>query len=91
MRRQQHGELHGLIQELKMYCDCFFCTYFRMSVGQAELLLAYLEEHLRRQNNNFRNRITQSSIWLFVRGKMVLFYITVYSALRCVLSFNGQI
>lgn len=31
-RRQQQGELHGLIWDLKMYHGCFR-TYFKMSVG----------------------------------------------------------
>lgn len=39
MKRQQQGEFYGLLQKLKLYHECF-CTYFRKSMGQFELLLA---------------------------------------------------
>lgn len=38
-RRQQQEEFGVVIQELKLYHDRF-CTYFRMSVGLFELLMA---------------------------------------------------
>lgn len=50
------GEVHSLIQELKLYHDRFH-TYFRMSVRQCELLLAESGPHLRRQRNHCRDPI----------------------------------
>lgn len=59
-RRQQQGRFHGLIQELKLYHD-YFHTYFRMPVGQFDLMLAELGSHLRRQSNHFRELTDRSS------------------------------
>lgn len=55
-RKEQHAELHVEIQELKLYRDCF-CTYFWMSVGPVELLLAEMKPYLRRHRNNVKSRL----------------------------------
>lgn len=41
--RQQKGDFHGLIQELKLY-HAGFHTYFRISVGQFELTSEVVEK-----------------------------------------------
>ena len=52
-RREQHGEFHQLIQELKLYHDRFR-QYFRMSLAEFEALLAILGPDLMKQHTNYR-------------------------------------
>lgn len=52
---KHQGEFHGLSQDFKLYHGRFR-AYFRISVGQFELLLLELGPHFR-QKNNFREPI----------------------------------
>lgn len=53
-RREQQGQFHGLMQQLKLQHG-HFCTYFRMSVAHFEFELAEMGPDLRRQRNHFRD------------------------------------
>ncbi|XP_063043748.1 uncharacterized protein LOC134438093 [Engraulis encrasicolus] len=52
-RRQQQGEYHNLVQELKLYAGRFK-QYFRMSVSEFEALLLIVAPHLEKQRTNYR-------------------------------------
>ena len=56
-RRQQFGEFHRLVQELRLDDQRFF-QYFRMTPETFENLLAIVGSHIRKQTTNYRNPIS---------------------------------
>jgi hypothetical protein len=54
--RQQNGEFHTLVPELRRHPDKFF-AYFRMSVDSFDELLAVLRPSIQKQNTSFRRSI----------------------------------
>ncbi|KAI7806549.1 hypothetical protein IRJ41_007875 [Triplophysa rosa] len=54
--RNEEGEFHLLIMELRDYPDRFK-IYFRMSVAQFDALLAILKPHIKKKTTNFREPI----------------------------------
>lgn len=55
-RREEHGEFHRLIQELKLYHEGFQ-RYFGMSVSDFENLLQMLAPSLRKEHTHYRKPI----------------------------------
>ena len=56
LARQQQGEYHNLIQEIRMN-EVLFHQYFRMSVGQFDALLARVGPRIMKRNTQFRQAI----------------------------------
>jgi hypothetical protein len=56
-RRQQLGEFHRLVQELRLDEQRFF-QYFRMTPETFENLLHIVGPHIRKQTTNYRNPIS---------------------------------
>ena len=56
-KREEFGEFHHLIQELKLYPPRFY-TYFRMDLEHFMYLLHELEPHITAKICNFRKRLS---------------------------------
>ena len=58
LRRDQLGEYHTLVQEMRISDPDAHLRYFRMTVGDFDELLAVVEHKIRKQRTSMRNPIS---------------------------------